>query len=491
VSSRAIAALLDQLEERSVECHSLMIVHRGHVVAEGWWAPYSAERPHLLYSLTKSFTSVAVGLAITDGLLSLDDRVVDVLPDHVPAGISEQGRRITVHHLLSMTAGHSEDSLAEAWELEPNDLVKGFLRLPFSKPEGTQHTYDNSTTYILARMVERVTGRGLPELLDERVFQPMGIEGAEWDRVASGAAFGFHGLHLTTEAVAAFGELLLRGGVWDGRQLVPREWLDLATSQHIETLPVPNWSQNPDFLCGYGYQFWISRHGYHGHGAYGQYCVVVPSHDLVIALTGAVGPTDVLPGLFWDCLFPALDNPGSPQDDQLLATRLRQLSFAPVPGSAAPSRPIAATIDASPENSALPHGTTVTIDPIPAGWHLELGPSLKLELGHNEWRESSPLGRPVIATAAWQDDTFIADLYLITTPHRVRLVVDAGTAVATWSTVPLTTSNLELHLRSPPDDPTRRRVGPTESSDRNRRESRCFRRGWSRPSCRRSGRHPR
>ena len=92
-----------------------MVVRHGHVVAEGWWAPYAAERPHLLYSLTKSFTSVAVGLAVTDGLLSLDDRVVDVLPDHVPAGIPAQGRRLTVHHLLSMTSGHGTDSLAEAW----------------------------------------------------------------------------------------------------------------------------------------------------------------------------------------------------------------------------------------------------------------------------------------------------------------------------------------------------------------------------------------
>src|SRR5689334_20069414 len=131
VSSLAVSALLDRFDEKSIECHSLMVVRHGHVVAEGWWAPYSAERPHLLYSLTKSFTSIAVGLAITDGLLSLDDRVVDVLPDHVPADISEQGRRVTVHHLLSMTSGHRTDSLAEAWRLEPGDLVKGFLRVPF------------------------------------------------------------------------------------------------------------------------------------------------------------------------------------------------------------------------------------------------------------------------------------------------------------------------------------------------------------------------
>ncbi|GAA1585038.1 hypothetical protein GCM10009789_43390 [Kribbella sancticallisti] len=451
MSSRAVGALLDRLEAQSIECHSIMVVRHGHVVAEGWWAPYSAERPHLLYSLTKSFTSVAVGLAIADGLLSLDDRVVDVLPGHVPAGISEQGRRLTVHHLLSMTAGHGTDSLDEAWQLEPGDLVKGFLRVPFSEAEGTRHTYDNATTFVLARMVERVTGRGLPELLDERLFQPMGIEGAEWDRVASGAAFGFHGLHLTTEAVAAFGELLLRGGLWGDRQLVPREWLELATRRHIETLPLPGWSQNPDFLCGYGYQFWISRHGYHGHGAFGQYCVVVPSHDLVIVVTGAIEQTDAVPGVFWDCLLPGLDDAGSARDDEILADRLRRLSLAPVPGSAAPGRSAKAKLDASAEDSALPDGTTVVVDPVDGGWLLRLGSSLEVVVGHGEWRETSPLGRPIVATGAWQGDKFVADLYVITTPHRVRLMVDAdtGTASATWNTIPLTSPSLELHLRSP------------------------------------------
>jgi CubicO group peptidase (beta-lactamase class C family) len=450
IASRSIVALLDQLEARSIECHSIMIVRRGQVVAEGWWAPYSAERPHLLYSLTKSFTSIAVGLAIGDGLLSLDDRLVDVLPDHVPADVSEQGRRITVRHLLTMTAGHGVDSLDEAWQLEPHDLVKGFLRVPFSQREGTKHVYDNSTTFLLARMVERVTGRELPELLDERLFKPMGIDHAEWDRVASGAAFGFHGLHLTTEAVAAFGELLLRGGVWGDRQLVSREWVELATSRQIETTEsLPNWSRNPDFLSGYGYQFWISRHGFHGHGAFGQYCVVLPSHELVVVLTGAVGPTDVLPGAFFDCLLPGLDDPGSAQDDEILAERLGRLSFAPTPGSAAPERSVKARLDASAVDSPLPDGSAVIIDPVDGGWLLRLGSGLDVEVGHGEWRESSPLGRPVVATGGWQGDTFVAELYVITTPHRVRLVVDGGTAVASWSTVPLTGPSLELHLRSP------------------------------------------
>ncbi|MEV7806772.1 serine hydrolase [Microbispora sp. NPDC088329] len=451
MSSRSVAALLDRLDARSVECHSLMVVRHGHVVAEGWWAPYSAGRPHLLYSLTKSFTSVAVGLAIADGLLSLDDRVVDVLPDHVPAGISERGRRLTVHHLLSMTTGHPADSLAEAWRLEPGDLVKGFLRLPFPEPGGTRHAYDNSTTFILARMVERVTGRGLPELLDERLFTPMGVDHAEWDRVASGAAFGFHGLHLTTEAVAAFGELLLRGGLWGDRRLVPREWVELATRRHIDTQQVEGWSDNPDALCGYGYQFWMSRHGYRGEGALGQLCVVVPSHDLVIAVTAAVPQGEEILGAIWECLLPGVDQAGSSRDDEILAERLRRLSFAPVPGLAAPERSVTARLDASAEDSALPDGTTVIVDPVDGGWLLRFGSFLDVEAGHGEWRETSPLGRPVVAAGAWQGDTFVAELFVITTPHRVRLVVDAaaGTAVATWNAVPLTGPDLALHLRSP------------------------------------------
>jgi CubicO group peptidase (beta-lactamase class C family) len=449
VSSRAIAALLDRLDAQSFECHSLMIVRHGHVVAEGWWAPYSAGRPHLLYSLTKSFTSVAVGLVIADGLLALDDRVVDVLPDHVPADISEQGRRLTVHHLLSMTAGHATDSLSEAWQLEPDDLVKGFLRVPFAEPEGTRHTYDNATTYILARMVERVTGRHLPDLLDERLFTPMGIDHAEWDRVASGAAFGFHGLHLTTEAVAAFGELLLRGGMWGERRLVPREWVELATRRHIETLPDEDGSADADFLCGYGYQFWMSRHGYHGNGAFGQKCVVVPSHDLVVAMTCAT--EQALLDAVWDCLLPGLHHVDSVREDEILAERLRGLSLAPVLGSAAPARSAKARLDGTAEDAALPDGTPVIVDPVDGGWILRFGSFLDVEVGHGEWRETSPLGRPVVATGAWQGATFVADLYVITSPHRVRLIVDAdtGTGTATWNAVPLTTADLVLHLRSP------------------------------------------
>jgi CubicO group peptidase (beta-lactamase class C family) len=408
--AEGVAALLDRLEEREIECHSLMVVRHGHVVAEGWWAPFSAERPHLLYSLTKSFTGVAAGIAIGDGLLALNTQVAEGL---------------TVEHLLTMTAGHAEDSLAAAWTLEPHDLVKGFLRVPFRYPPGTRHAYDNAASFVLARMVERATGRSLPDFLDERLFGPMGIASPEWDRVASGATFGFHGLHLTTEAVAAFGELLLRGG----GQLIPPGWLSRATTPRIETLQFEDGSRSIDRLQGYGYQMWMSRHGYRGDGAFGQFCLVVPSHDLVVAMTAATTDTQGMMDAVWDCLLPVSG------DDPAVASRLRQLSLPMVQGTHEPSRSARAG--------------SVSLVPDAAGWLLRLDDEVTIEVGHRTWRESSPLGRPVVAVGGWQGEVFVADLYVITGPHRMRVTIDGPVASTAWNLVPLTGPSLVNQLRAP------------------------------------------
>lgn len=454
VSSRAVGAVLDRLDSEGIECHSLMVVRRGHVVAEGWWAPYSADQPHLLYSLTKTFTATAVGFAVGDGLLSLDDRVVDVLPDHVPDSASEQARRLTVRHLLTMTAGHDVDTLEEAWAREPGDLVRGFLQAPTAVSEGTRHTYDNATTFVLARMVERATGLGLPELLQERLLGPWGVEDAEWDRVASGAAFGFHGLHLRTETVAAFGELLRRGGEHNGGPLLPPGWAETATRRHVASRHHSPGSEGPDFHAGYGYQTWRHRHGFHGYGAFGQHCVVVPEHELVVAVTGAQTEVrhaqDLLDAL-WDCLLPGIGRPDGAQHDEELAARLRALELPPPHGAGGPERCATATLDAAPDGTALPAGTEVTIEPAAGGWLLRLGRGLDVAAGHGAWTESAPLGRPVVAAGAWQGTTFLADVVVVTSPHRVRLTVDAdrGTATAVWTTRPLTSPDLLLHLRAP------------------------------------------
>ncbi|GMA24009.1 hypothetical protein GCM10025864_17680 [Luteimicrobium album] len=326
--------------------------------------------------------------------------------------------------------------------------------MPFTAPEGTVHTYDNATTFVLARMVERVTGRGLPDFLDERLFRPMGIEDVEWDRVSSGLAFGFHGLHLTTEAVAAFGELLLRGGRWGERQLVPRDYVELATRPHAASRNPDEGADRADFLSGYGYQIWLSRHGFHGNGAYGQHCVVVPSHDLVVVVTSAQRTVqhaqDVLDAV-WDCLLPGIDHADSPADDEALAERLRALSLPLPQGSSGPQLPVTAALDSSSPDSALPDGTVVLLQPSHDGWRARFEGLVDVPIGDGRWADSSPLGRPVRAAGAWDGTTFVADVYVISSPHCVRLTVEprAGVAHAEWTTVPLTGPDLLLHLRSP------------------------------------------
>jgi hypothetical protein len=227
--------------------------------------------------------------------------------------------------------------------------------------------------------------------------------------------------------------------------------VELATGWQVDCAPFKDdGSHDADFSCGYGYQFWMSRHGYHGHGAFGQQCVVVPSHDLVIAVTAQGEAQEVLDAV-WECLLPGVGHTGTARDDEILAERLRRLSLPWTSGSAGPVHPVEARLDASAEGSALPDGTRIVVDPRDGGWLIRSGSVLAVEAGHQEWRESSPLGRPVVAAGAWQGSTFLADLHVITTPHRVRLTVDAdtGTATAIWSTLPLTGSDLELHLRSP------------------------------------------
>lgn len=450
IPAESVEALIDEIEARGVECHALMIVRAGHVIAESWRAPYRPQTPRNLYSVTKSFTAIAVGFAVDDGLLSLEDRAVALLPDHVPDDAPAQAYRLTVRHLLTMTAGHAEDSLLAAWQRQPHDLVRGFLEAPFAFAEGARHVYDNAATAVLARIVERVTGRGLDVLLDERLFHPMGIEHAEWERLADGSVFGFQGLHLTTEALAAFGQLLLQEGRWGADQLVPREWIRQATSRQIKTLQSPDGAWDVDSLEGYGYQFWMSREGFRADGAFGQLCMVFPAHDLVVAIMAGDGPHGAVVNAVHTHLLPALDLPGDTGAETRLSERLRSSAF-PMLTRDGSLGGIAEGVIIDPDGmGALAEGTVVRVEPRTGGWRLSFGET-GIEVGAGRWVESAPLGRPVVAAGAWQDGVFSADVFVITSPHRVRFALDprSGTAHATWSTVPLTGSDLMRYLRSP------------------------------------------
>jgi CubicO group peptidase (beta-lactamase class C family) len=472
IPAASVAALLDELESRRLELHSFMVVRHGHVAAEGWWAPYSPDRVHLLYSLSKSFTSTAVGFCVAEGRFRLEDHIVDLLPDRVPEDGQPSVASFTVHHLLSMSTGHSADTLETAASLGSGDMVRGFLRIPPDEPVGSRHAYNNTTTYVLAILVEHVTGMPLLDYLRPRLLDPLGVGPAHWDTDDQGHALGFTGLHLRTEAVAAFGQLLLQDGVWQGQQVLPEGWVARATRKHVDS--DADQGRDVDWRQGYGYQYWMARHGFRGDGAFGQFCLVLPEHDLVIATTACTPDMQPVLDVVWDRILPALDTPVG-ADDEAAMTRLRdRLHSLALPGVDTrvdgPEGAVTFTVEENSEEDSgeapFRSGTTVTVSSAGADYRLLVShPSGRLDLrcGRSAWVEQplvsatsntcdiqgGPVSRvqPVVCRGGWTGpDTFEADLVLIETPHRIRMRGSGSRLTAKWSAPPLMGARIEDYL---------------------------------------------
>jgi len=326
VVSSAIVRFLDRIAAQHSELHSLMLVRHGHVVAEGWWHPYGPDLPHQMFSLSKSFTSTAVGLAQSEGRLSLDAPVLSFFPEEDNAEARSNMRSMKVRHLLMMGTGHVEDTSPRLAKLGGDNWVHGFFQCAAEHEPGTYFLYNNGATYMLSAIVQRVTGETLLEYLTPRLFKPLGIEHPTWQMSPQGINLGNSGLKIRTEDIAAFGQLYLDRGRWQGKGLLPEAWVDEATQAHIAngSDPKSDWEQ------GYGYQFWRSRHGaYRGDGAFGQFCLVLPGQDAVLAITSGVSDMRQVVDAVWEELLPGLtDGPVAPSsaDDIRLAQKLNALS---------------------------------------------------------------------------------------------------------------------------------------------------------------------
>ena len=282
VDPAAILRFLDAVQDHpGVEMHSLMVLRHGHVVAEGWWAPYSAERPQLLYSLSKSFTSTAAAFAQAEGLLDLDDTVVSHFAEFAADITDPRSRSVKIRHVASMASGHTREMLSEALALDAAEPVRGFLLIPPDREPGTAFAYSQPCTYTLASIIQRNAGLPLTRYLRPRLFDPLGIGHVGWQAFPPGREQGFSGLHARTEDIAKLGQLYLQRGRWDGVQLIPEQWVVQATSKQVGN--PEGW--DPDWQQGYGFQFWMARHGYRGDGAFGQFCVILPEHDTVVVTT--------------------------------------------------------------------------------------------------------------------------------------------------------------------------------------------------------------
>ncbi|WP_263384518.1 serine hydrolase domain-containing protein [Granulicella arctica] len=301
IPSSAILEFVQAADKNVDTFDSFMVLRHGKVIAEGWWKPNSAEAPHILNSVSKSFTSTAVGLAIHDHKLKLDDRVLKFFPADAPPDPSANLHAMTVRDLLTMSGGH---------EVEPTrdggPSVKQFLAQPVVFQPGTHFLYNTMGTYVLSSIVTKVTGQTALEYLKPRLFGPLGIESPRWDASPEGNSLGGYGLYLRTEDIAKLGQLYLQKGKWNGKQLVPRRWVEQATSKQIDNAKESHSKIGPDWIEGYGFQFWRCRHNaYRADGAGGQFIVVMPDQEAVVAITADTGNMQGELNAIWDHLLPA------------------------------------------------------------------------------------------------------------------------------------------------------------------------------------------
>jgi CubicO group peptidase (beta-lactamase class C family) len=367
ISSQAILDFLDGIAAKHIEVHGFVLVRHGHVVAEGWWRPYAATLNHTLYSMSKSFTSTAVGLAAAEGRLSVDDPVVSFFPEFLPSEVSDNLKALKIKDMLCMAVGHAQDSTGSM--VSQDNWVKAFLALPVPNTPGTHFVYNSGATYMCSAIVQKVTGQKIIDYLTPRLFTPLGITGMTWETCPRGINTGGWGLSVPTEALAKFGQLYLQKGLWNGKQIIPAKWVEEATRFKIQQpLPAdnPKAKDESDWLQGYCYQFWRSRHNaFRGDGAFGQYTIVMPEQDAVLAVHCETGDMQGEQNLLWDILLPAMGSQPLPKNNALnqrLKQKLESLTLPPLQGPDA-SPLTAGVTDRTYKLAANPKGVqSISID---------------------------------------------------------------------------------------------------------------------------------
>ncbi len=444
VSSAGLVAFLDSAAADRHEFHSIMIIRHGKVVAEGWWAPYRPDLRHTLYSTSKSFTSTAVGFAVTEKLMSVDDKVISFFPDELPDTVSPFLEQMTVKDLLTMSAGQSPDPTGRITSTS-QEWVKGFLATPVLKEPGTAFLYNSMATFMLSAIVHKVSGEKIADYLRPRLFEPLGIQGYDWEESPEGINSGGWGLRVKTEDMAKFGLLYLQKGKWNGKQIIPAEWVEEATTFKIDQAPdaSPEVKAKSDWMQGYCYQFWRSRHdAFRADGAFGQYIIVLPEKDAVVAITCESPDMQDEINLVWDYLLPAMHDGPLPEDAEsqaLLKERLDALVL-PVPADK-PDSPLATQISGKKFIPADDPGGQGYFTAIFTGdtclLALEMnGGEYRIPFGRGKWIESETglagpnlISRPggpglhlIAAAYEWSSDTTL-DMIIryIESPHHIRV----------------------------------------------------------------------
>jgi CubicO group peptidase (beta-lactamase class C family) len=312
LSKNQVHRFCARLEQEGLDVHSFILARGGKVFAEGSWSPYRPDTRHMLFSLSKSFTSVACLFAAEEGLLHLNEKVADLFPDKLPPDPSENLLAMTLSDLLIMAAGQETEPMLYG----ESDWETAFLRHPVPHPPGSKFMYNTPATYMAGAAVQRRSGQSLVEYLGPRLFQPLGIDGTHWETCPRGLNTAGYGLSITVEDIAKFGVFLLQEGEWEGRRLLPAEAIRAATRRHVSNGddPLNDWNQ------GYGFQFWMCRHGaYRGDGAFGQFCVVHPETGLTAAITSGTHDLQGVLNTLYEEILLRLEAPGETGGESVVA----------------------------------------------------------------------------------------------------------------------------------------------------------------------------
>ncbi len=281
LNTQALKEYLEALDKH--DCHSVMVLYDGKVVLEKWWEPYGKEYKHVAYSLSKSFSSIAVGFAVQEGLLTLESKVAGFFPELFPYKPCENMLDVTIKDLLTMSFGHRGTTDLDFFFAK--DWLEEILHLYLSKKPGTDFFYDNRCAYLCSVIITKLTGKTVYEYLVPRLFEPLGIKDVTWEE-RDGINPGGWGLNIKTEDIARFAQFLLNKGSWNNNQLIDQSWIELMGSNLISNQgkSVYDW---PDWEKGYGLFTWqcVPDKVFRGDGAFGQFAIVAPNQKMAIAIT--------------------------------------------------------------------------------------------------------------------------------------------------------------------------------------------------------------
>jgi CubicO group peptidase (beta-lactamase class C family) len=288
MDSELIYNMLQSINEKMINIHSVLIIRHGYLVTEAYFDPFDKDTKQAIYSCTKSVLSALYGIAMKEGYIKdVKQKAFDFLKDEWPLNASELRKSITIEHLLTMTSGIKSPSVYQvAIQAHPMNYILG-MPLIYNPGEGFE--YNGGTAHLLAGIFKQATGVNPLEYAKVKLFTPLGINRVDWDADSKGVSLGSTGILFTPVEMSKFGYLYLRNGVWNGKQIVPKEWIKTSTKKYVDTSTMIA----TDEVDGYGYLWWMNSFGgYAAHGFGGQYIFVVPNSDLVVVFTSGLSNND-------------------------------------------------------------------------------------------------------------------------------------------------------------------------------------------------------